>query len=194
MPCFGENIPMRILIADDESIIRLGLKTILQQMGHEVIAAMDGREAIQMARRQPPDLAILDVKMPYTDGLQAAQALYRTRPLPIILLTAYSDQDLIEKATDLPIHGYLVKPVQPSHISAAIAVAVKRFNETNALKQQTEQLNEQLETRKLLDRAKGRLMSQGMNEESAYLYLQKLARDRSQTIRQISEQLLAPKW
>lgn len=184
---------MRILIADDESIIRLGLKAILQQMGHEVMAAIDGREALQMAHRQNPDLAILDVKMPYTDGLQAAKALYRIHPLPIILLTAYSDQDLIEQATDLPIHGYLVKPVQRSHISAAIAVASKRFSEANILKQETKQLENQIETRKLLDRAKGQLISQGMSEEAAYLYLQKLARDRRQTIRQISEQLLAPK-
>ncbi|VAW43214.1 hypothetical protein MNBD_CHLOROFLEXI01-3636, partial [hydrothermal vent metagenome] len=105
--------PMRILIADDESIIRMGLKSILQELGHEVLTAVNGREALEMARRHHPDLAILDIKMPYTDGLQAAKVLARSQPLPILLLTAFSEQDLIDKATDLPIHGYLIKPIKP---------------------------------------------------------------------------------
>lgn len=94
---------MLILIADDESIIRLGLKSMLEGLGHQVLAATNGREALRMAERQPPDLAILDIQMPYTNGLQAARALMASRPLPILILTAFSEQDLIDKATDLPI-------------------------------------------------------------------------------------------
>src|SRR5690606_20826935 len=124
---------MLILIADDESIIRLGLKSILEGLGHQVIAATNGREAIRMAERQQPDLAILDIQMSYTDGLQAARAIVGNRPLPILILTAFSEQDLIDKATDLPIQGYLVKPVEPEALGAAITVAVKRFAESRAL-------------------------------------------------------------
>src|SRR5690606_7084201 len=112
---------LRILIADNEPIIRMGLKAMLQEMGHSVTAANNGREALRMARNHNFDLAILDVKMPFTDGLQAAATLSRESPLPIILLTAFSERDLVEKASDLPIQGYLVKPVQPGQLAAAIS-------------------------------------------------------------------------
>lgn len=169
---------MRILIADDESIIRLGLKAILQEMGHSVIDASNGREALQMARRHTPDLAILDIKMPYTDGIQAAKSIAKSMPIPVILLTAYSDDDLIEKATDTPIHGYLIKPVNPQALKAAIAVAEKRFTEQAKLVQSNEDLQEALETRKLVDRAKGKLMvDKGLSEQDAYRLLQLRARE-----------------
>lgn len=168
---------MHILIADDESIIRLGLKSMLQQLGHEVTAAVNGREALQMIRRRPPDLAILDIKMPFTDGLQAAETIARTNPLPIILLTAFSDSDLISKASDLPIHGYLIKPVQANEIEAAISVAVKRFAENNAYRQKVANLEKALVERKDIEKAKGRLMQSGLNEAEAYKTLQKHARD-----------------
>jgi response regulator NasT len=167
---------MRILIADDESIIRLGLKAMLAEMGHEVIAAMNGREAIQMARRQQPDLAILDIKMPYTDGLQAAKTICRERPLPILILTAFSDSELIEKATDLPIQGYLIKPIKQADLTAAISVATKRFGEGKELADRTQQLEEDIKTRKLVERAKGKLMLTGLSEEDAYRALQIHAR------------------
>lgn len=181
---------MRILIADDESIIRLGLKKMLQEMGHEVVTAVNGREAIGMTQTQQPDLAILDIKMPYTDGLQAAQTISRTYPLPILLLTAFSEQDLIEKATDLPIHGYLVKPVKPGELSAAIAVARKRFEESQALAQRTTELETTLAERKLIDRAKGKLMETGMSEAEAYQALQAYARQNRQTVVQVARALL----
>ena len=184
---------MKILIADDESIIRLGLKSMLQQMGHEVIAAMNGREALQMARSQRTDLAILDVKMQLTDGLQVAQALGRAQPMPVLLLTAYSDQELIARAAELPIHGYLVKPVQPADLMAAIAVAVKRFAEAAALRQRAAQLEEQLESRRLIDRAKGELMAAGMSEADAYRTIQSRARQQGCTMRQIAEAILRQK-
>jgi response regulator NasT len=167
---------MRILIADDEAIIRLGLKTMLQEMGHQVIVAMNGREAIQMAARQAPDLAILDIKMPYTDGLQAAKSIDRDRPIPILILTAFSDADLIDKATDLPIQGYLIKPVQPAELSAAISVASKRFEEGQELAERAHKLEEDMKTRKLVERAKGKLMLTGLSEEDAYRALQIHAR------------------
>lgn len=182
---------MRVLIADDESIIRLGLRSMLREMGHEVIAAANGREALEMARNHPIDLAILDIKMPFTDGLQAAKTLSRLNPIPIIMLTAYSDQELINKATDLPIHGYLVKPVQKGDVAAAIAVAVKRFQEAQQLQQKSNELAEQLETRKLLDRAKAHLMAQqSLSENEAYQAIQVVARQQQQTMRQVAEAIL----
>jgi AmiR/NasT family two-component response regulator len=181
---------MLILIADDEAIIRLGLKTMLQELGHEVIVAMNGREAIQMAERQTPDLAILDIMMPYTDGLQAAKWISQRRPLPILLLTAFSDTDLIEKATDLPIQGYLIKPVQPAELTAAISVARKRFEDSQALAQRAEQLDEEIKTRKLVERAKGKLMEKGLSEEEAYRALQLHARNHRMSMREAAGAVL----
>ncbi len=181
---------MRILIADDESIIRLGLKKMLQKMGHEVVTAVNGREAIRMVASQQPDLAILDIKMPYTDGLQAAQTINRQSPLPILLLTAFSDHALIEKATDLPIHGYLIKPVKPAELSAAIAVAHKRFQENRTLTQRTTDLETTLADRKLIDRAKAKLIKTGLSESEAYQALQAYARQNQQTIGQVARALL----
>lgn len=173
---------MLILIADDESLIRLGLKSMLEALGHQVIAATNGSEALRMAEAQRPDLAILDIQMPYTDGLKAAAAISRARPIPILILTAYSEQDLIERATDLPIQGYLVKPIQPEELGAAITVAQKRFAETQALAQRAAQLEQDLATRKLLDRAKGKLMRAGLTEDEAYRVIQERARNRRQTL------------
>ncbi len=177
---------MRILIADDESIIRMGLKSMLVEMGHEVTAAANGREAAQMARRHVFELAILDIKMPYTDGLEAAKIIINVQPMPILLLTAFSEKDLIEKATDLPIQGYLIKPIKPEELSAAIAVATKRFEETAVLSEQNQKLAEALETRKLIDRAKGRLMANGITEEEAYLLMQSAARQNRKSMREVA--------
>lgn len=181
---------MRILIADDESIIRMGLKSILEGKGHSVLAAVNGREAIQMAERHHPDLAILDIRMPYTDGLEAARTMARKYPLPILILTAYSEQDLIEKASDLPIHGYLIKPVQPEALEAAIAVAVKRFDEQRAQAQLSAKLAQQLEARKTIDRAKGVLMQGGLTEAEAYSTIQNRARQSRQSLVLAAEQIL----
>ncbi len=181
---------MQVLIADDESIIRMGLKAMLREMGHEVITAVNGREALRMARQHQPDLAILDIKMPYTDGLQAAKTISRTRPIPILLLTAFSEDDLIEKATDLPIHGYLIKPIKPEELSAAIAVARKRFAESQQLAARTTKLETTLEERKLIERAKGKLMETGLTEAAAYRALQTYARQNQQTIAQVARALL----
>lgn len=181
---------MLVLIADDEPIIRLGLQSMLEEMGHRVITAANGREALQQAKRHLPDMAILDIKMPYTDGLQAAATLSRDLPMPILLLTAFSDKELIEQATDLPIQGYLVKPVRPGELTAAMSVAVKRFTESQLLQAQTSKLEEKLETRILVDRAKGRLMASGMSEEAAYQALQRQARESRRSMRHVALEII----
>lgn len=173
---------MLILIADDESIIRMGLKSMLVGMGHQVIAATNGREAIRMVESHRPDLAILDIQMPYTDGLQAARAIMSATPLPILILTAFSEHDLVDRATDLPIQGYLIKPIQPEELSAAITVAVKRFAESRAMADRTAKLESDLATRKLVDRAKGMLMQSGMTEEDAYRTIKERARRERRTL------------
>jgi AmiR/NasT family two-component response regulator len=181
---------MLVLIADDEPIIRLGLQSILEEMGHQVITAANGREALQQAKRHLPDMAILDIKMPYTDGLQAAATLSRDLPMPILLLTAFSDKELIEQATDLPIQGYLVKPVRPGELAATMSVAVKRFTESQLLQAQSSKLEEKLETRILVDRAKGRLMASGMSEEAAYQTLQRQARESRRSMRHVALEII----
>ena len=175
---------MKILIAEDESIIRMGLKSMLEGLGHAVWAATNGREALQMVRHQPFDVAILDIKMPYTDGLQAAKTIGQRFPMPVLLLTAHSDDELVEQATELPIQGYLVKPVQREALNAAISVAVKRFQDQAQLLNKNEKLARTLSERKDIDKAKGALMKSGLNEAEAYSYLQKQARDNQQTIHQ----------
>ena len=181
---------LEILIADDEPIIRMGLSSLLQELGHQVTAANNGREALRLARRQRFDLAILDVKMPYTDGLQAAATIARSSPLPIILLTAFSEQDLIEKASDLPIHGYLVKPVQSGQLAAAISVARKRFAEAQHAQEQAETLAQKLAGRKAIARAKGKLMEGGLSEAEAYDLLQRRARAARRPLHEIAQEIV----
>ncbi len=181
---------MKILIADDESIIRMGLKGMLTELGHHVIAAANGREALQMARHHRPDMAILDIKMPFTDGLQAAKTLSRTQPMPILLLTAFSEHELIEKASELPIQGYLIKPIKSEELTAAITVAHKRFAESQQLAAKNVKLEKSLTERKLIDRAKGKLMQTGLNEEEAYRTLQKMARDRGERVGETAVNIL----
>jgi response regulator NasT len=181
---------MKILIADDEPIIRMGLKAMLEEMGHSVTAVANGREALDHHRRRPPDLAILDIDMPFTNGLQAAAAMSKNRPIPIIILTAYGQDQLIQKASDLPIHGYLIKPVTPQALAAAIAIAVKRFADAAQLTAEKTTLADKLAERKIIDRAKGKLMAQGLTEEEAYQTLQQQARQTRQSHRQVAQSLL----
>jgi AmiR/NasT family two-component response regulator len=182
---------LRILVADDESIIRMGLRTMLTALGHEVLLAANGRDALEIMRSARPDLALLDLQMPLTGGLEAAKVIARTRPVPIIILTAFSQEDLIEKAAQLPIQGYLVKPVNERDLAAAIEVAVARFGETQAAAREIAELRENLETRKLVDRAKGRLMQSGLTEEAAYLAIQHRARENRISLRQAAEAIIA---
>jgi two-component system, response regulator PdtaR len=181
---------LKILVAEDESIIRLGLKSMLASLGHEVLLAVDGHEALNQFHARSPDLAILDIRMPFTDGLMAAKAMYRARPIPILILTAFGEQDLIEKAAALPVQGYLIKPVDERDLAAAIEVAVARFEESQASARESAELRDDLETRKVVDRAKGKLMQQGKTEEEAYRAIQELARSRRITMRAAAEELM----
>ena len=181
---------MRILIADDEGVIRMGLKRMLNELGHEVISATNGREALEMARRHQPDLAILDIQMPFTDGLQVAKTLSKKQPIPILFLTAFSQPDLVEKATDLPISAYLIKPIQAEELNAAIMLAVKRFAEQQRLAKYAGKLQTTLADRKLVEKAKGKLMAQGLTEEKAHLQLQRDARQQNKTLAQIAQSIL----
>ena len=181
---------LKIIVADDESIIRLGLKTILNELGHEVFLASNGREALNLARTIEADLAILDIQMPLTDGLEAAKVIARQHPMPILILTAYGQQELIEKAVQLPIQGYLVKPVNEKDLAAAIGVAIARFEEAQVAARETAKLRESLESRKIIDRAKGMLMQRGLSEEAAYQLIQSQARDAQVSMRQIAEKIL----
>jgi response regulator NasT len=180
---------MRILLAEDESIIRMGLTSMLQELGHEVFAARDGREALTLARKLTVDLALLDIRMPHTSGLEAARVIGRNHAMPIIILTAYSDAALIEEAADLPISAYLIKPVDSAELNAAITVASKRFAEKQDLLLQRSRLAQSLEMRKLLDRAKGQLMARGMTEPEAYETLQRMARDSRRPLKEVVEEL-----
>ena len=186
---------LKIIVAEDESIIRLGLKGMISELGHEPYLASNGREALDLARTIAADLALLDINMPLTDGLEAAKVIARKYPMPIIFLTAYGQQELIEQATALPIHGYLIKPVSERDLAAAIGVALARFNEQQQALREAEKLREDLETRKLVDRAKGILIDRGMSENDAYQYIQRTARDNRTSMREMAQKILseAPK-
>ena len=182
---------LKIIVADDESIIRLGLKAMLTELGHEPYLAANGREALNLVRTIDADLALLDINMPLTDGLEAAKVIGKKHPMPIIFLTAYGQQDLIEKAAALPIHGYLIKPVNERDLAAAIGVALARFDEQQQALRDAEKLREDLETRKIVDRAKGVLIDRGLSESEAYQTIQRKARDNRSSMREVAEKILA---
>ncbi len=182
---------LRILIAEDESIIRMGLCRILEEAGHQTVAAPDGQTAIKLARQTGPDAAILDIKMPGLDGLETALRLYEQRPLPILLLTAHSDRELVEQATALPIMAYLIKPVNERELLATLDVVTARFAEFQWLHQQTTALEDEIETRKVVERAKGVLMTRdGLSEEKAYRWIQRRAREERRSMREVAEGIL----
>ena len=185
---------LRILLAEDESIIRIGLRRILEDAGHQVVEAPDGRVAVKLARQTRPDLALLDIKMPGLDGLEVAQRIYTQRPLPIVLLTAYGDRDLVERAAQLPVMTYLIKPVDERELLATLQVVTARFEEQWNLAQHANALEERLEARKLIERAKGVLMArEGLDEKGAYLRIQHQAREERRSMRQVAEGILREK-
>ena len=178
-----------ILIADDESIIRLGLKQILEEAGHTVYAAADGAAAIKLAEGHTPDLVILDIKMPGTDGFEIARALLDRTALPIIFLTAYGHQELVEHAVRLPVMGYLVKPIKEAELLAMIQVAVQRFEEHTRAALAADEMKDELASRRTIDRAKGLLMQrEGISELEAYERLQQRARTERRTLLEAAEE------
>jgi AmiR/NasT family two-component response regulator len=185
-------VPTRVVIAEDEAIIRLDLKETLEEEGYEVVGETGrGDEAVRLVRELEPDIAILDIKMPGVDGLTAAREITAERLAAVLILTAFSQRDLIEHARDAGALAYLVKPFQRSELVPGIELAIGRFRELRALSQQTEQLQDQLETRKVVDRAKGLLMdTHGLTEAEAFDFIQKSAmRDRT-TMRLVADAVI----
>ncbi|MDI6712174.1 MAG: response regulator [Anaerosomatales bacterium] len=182
---------MRVLIAEDEAIIRMDLREMLEEEGHEVVGeARDGAEAIRLARELRPDVVFMDIKMPGTDGLEAARALCDERVAPVVMVTAFSQASYVEEACAAGAMGYLVKPFAKHDVLPAMQIAVARFAEARALEEEAADLEERLETRKLLDRAKGVLMARGLSEPEAFRRLQKLAMDRRLPLKEVAQAVL----
>jgi AmiR/NasT family two-component response regulator len=183
---------LRILIADDEPVIRMGLRTMLEEHGYKVVAeAGDGEEAVVQAGKTSPDLIFMDIKMPGLDGIAAAGTIMARAPRPIILLTAWSERDLIQRAQEAGVLAYLVKPVRETELAPAIELAMARFAELRALQQEVTTLKETLETRKLVDRAKGILMQrEGIDEQEAFLRIQRQSRNTRTPMREIARAIL----
>ena len=184
---------MRLLIAEDETIIRLDLRELLERAGFEICAeARDGLEAVELARKELPDLAILDVKMPRLDGIEAARRILEERPIPIVILTAYGQQELIAKAVEAGVYGYLVKPFRETDLLPAIETARARHAELVALREEADSLAEALAARKLVERAKGLLMEkEKLSEQDAYARLRKASQLSGKPIRVVAEALIA---
>jgi two-component system, response regulator PdtaR len=184
--------PRRVLVAEDEALIRLDLAEMLMEEGYEVIGqAADGQEAVEMAEELKPDLVIMDVKMPRRDGIDAASEIAGKRIAPIVVLTAFSQRDLVERARDAGAMAYLVKPFSINDLIPAIEVAVTRFNEITELEREVATLADRLETRKLVERAKGLLQTkQGMTEPEAFKWIQRAAMDRRTTMKRVAEVVL----
>ncbi len=184
--------PRRVLIAEDEALIRLDLSEMLADEGFQVIGeAGDGVQAVQLARELRPDLVIMDVKMPKKDGIDAAAEIVAEQIAPVVILTAFSQRDLIERARDAGAMAYLVKPFSQSDLLPAIELAVSRFAERKALEDEVATLTERLETRKVIDRAKGLLMTnQKMSEPEAFRWIQRTAMDRRTSMQAIAQAVL----
>ena len=184
---------MRILIAEDETIIRLDLRALLESAGYEVCAeARDGAEAVELARSEQPDLAILDVKMPRLDGIEAARRILDEHPIPIVMLTAYGQRELVNRAVEAGVFGYLVKPFRETDLLPAIATARARHEELAALREETESLAEALAARKAIERAKGLLMEkEGLTEEEAFARLRKASQVSGRPLKVVAEAVVA---
>ena len=184
---------VRILIAEDETIIRLDLKQLLERAGFDVCAeAKDGMEAVELARSTHPDLAVLDVKMPRLDGIEAARTILEERPIPIVMLTAYGQQELVARAVEAGVFGYLVKPFRETDLLPAIETARARHEELRELREEAESLAEALEARKTIERAKGLLMEkEGLTEQDAFARLRKASQVSGRPIRIVAEAVLA---
>ena len=187
------NPPMRILIAEDETIIRLDIRSMLERAGFEVVAeARDGREAVELAAEHDLDLAVMDVKMPELDGIEAARRMLERRPLPIVMLTAFSEGDLVSRAVDAGVYGYLVKPFRETDLLPAIETARARHRELVELQEESGSLRDALEARKLIERAKGLLMEKdGIGEDEAFARMRGASQRTGKPLREIAEAVLA---
>jgi AmiR/NasT family two-component response regulator len=186
------NRQLRIVIADDEKDVRDHLALVLPRIGHLVIgAAGNGRELVELCRSLKPDLVITDIKMPEVDGIDAAVTICEERPVAVIVLSAYYDHDLIERAEHDHVMGYLVKPVMEKDLPPAIGIAVARFEQFNAIRTEAASLRQALDERKIIERAKGIVMKRsGLSEADAFARLQKLARDGNKRLVEIARSVL----
>jgi AmiR/NasT family two-component response regulator len=184
--------PIRVLIAEDEALIRLDLKEMLEEEGYSVVAEVgDGQQAVDQAQALRPDLVILDIQMPVLDGLSAAEQIAGARVAPVIVLTAFSQRELVERARDAGAMAYLVKPFSKNDLVPAIEVARARFTEMTALDGEVKTLEERLETRKVVERAKGVLMAeQGMTEAEAFRWIQRTAMNQRTSMKALAETIL----
>ncbi|MBP1765491.1 MAG: pdtaR [Firmicutes bacterium] len=183
---------LRIIIADNESIIRMDLRELLEEAGHEVIAeASDGLRAVELTRKYHPDLVIMDIKMPEMDGIAAAKIIANEKIAPVLLLTAYSQKEIVEKAKDSGVLAYLVKPVKEANLFPAMEIALSRFREFADLEKELEDIKNSLETRKILDRAKGILMdSLHLTESEAFRRIQQYSMSKRKSIREVAESIV----
>src|SRR5690242_18448912 len=184
---------MRVLVAEDETIIRLDLRALLERHGYEVCAeARDGEEAVALARSERPDVAIMDVKMPKLDGIEAARQILDERPIPIVMLTAYGQEELVSRAVEAGVFGYLVKPFREQDLLPAIHTARARHDELAALRDEAESLADALAARKAIERAKGLLMQrEGLSEQDAFERLRKASQVSGKPLKVVADALIA---
>ena len=182
----------RILVAEDEAISRMDLCEMLENLGYTVVGqAGDGVAAVNLARTLEPDLVLMDIKMPELDGISAAETLSQERTVPVLLLTAYSDREFVDRAVDAGVMGYLVKPFAEAQLKPAIEVALERWREVRQIQQDLAETKETLETRKLVERAKGVLMdSQNLKEAEAFRRIQRLSMNSRKSMREVAEAIL----
>ena len=180
-----------VLVAEDETIIRMDLREMLEEEGYEVVEAADGEQAVRLAREVRPELAILDIKMPIKDGLVAAQEISEEGLAPVLILTAYSQRELVEQAAEAGAMGYLVKPFQKHDLLPAIEIAKGRYQQLAALADEVGDLTERLESRKVIERAKGTLMDRyKMSEADAFRFIQKAAMEQRLSMRDVADKVL----
>lgn len=182
----------RVLVAEDETLIRLDIVEILRSEGYDVVAEVDnGQSALEKARELKPDLVLMDVKMPVMDGITAAEAIVKERIAPVVLLTAFSQKELVERAREAGAMAYVVKPFTPADLTPAIEIAISRNDELRALESEVSNLAEQFETRKLVDRAKSLLITKmGLTEPEAFRWIQKTSMDRRLSMRQVADTVI----
>jgi two-component system, response regulator PdtaR len=182
----------RILLAEDETITRMDLREMLENLGYLVVGeAADGASAVNLARELRPDLVLMDLKMPNLDGIAASRVLAAEKIAPVLVLSAYSDRACIEGASEAGVMGYLTKPLRDSELAPAIEVALRRYGEARAVEHELDETRETLETRKLIDRAKGILMdTRGLTEAEAFRRIQKLSMNSRRSMREVAEAIL----
>ncbi len=192
IPAETPGTARRVLVAEDETLIRLDIVEILRQEGYEVVAEVDnGESAIEKARELKPDLVLMDVKMPVLDGISAAETIVKERICPVVLLTAFSQKELVDRAREAGAMAYVVKPFTEADLTPAIEIAISRQDELRAREEEVSNLSEQFETRKLVDRAKSLLITKmGLTEPEAFRWIQKTSMDRRLSMRQVAETVI----